>query len=321
MWPLFLCAAVLFAPSCCWPGPRFLRMASVEVLHRLPHMNAAQLAATLLCMARWQHKPAPAFMDAYCSRTAELLAMTAASRGSSKLRRSRHTCSQLAAGTNGGLPITAGSDSSGSSSKEGQPHLRLQAGAASSTAHAQRQLLLYNPQSLANTLGALAMLGHTPDPCWCQRFLASVQAQLPHFAGRDFAYVVWALAVLDVQPSQAWMDYLLVHLGCHVPVMSSQQLSAVVWGLARLNHRPGVDLMQRFLARVAALTPQPSMQSSSAIDGTKQLGGGTGHSTTSSLCGSRAPPSPLQLSGYFSAIVCHGLTTWAAARLECSPDS
>jgi hypothetical protein len=262
-------------------GAQWLRALLVEAWHHLPAMSPVQLTSTLLCMVQLRCKPSNSFLEAYCTHSEALLAATAAAAGRRTSRR-----------------------------------VRQQQQERRSLADARQH---YNPQCLANTLGAFALLGYRPPQQWCASFFAASAAQLPNFNGCDFAYTIWALAQLELQPSQAWMDAYLVQLRAHVPTMTSQQLSAVIWALARLNHRPRMDWMNRFLNRVVALTPQQDSpyrsSSSSSGDGTGSVGGGGG-SGGSGSAGRPAPPSPLQLSGYFSAIILQGLTAWAASSLE-----
>jgi hypothetical protein len=189
-------------------GAQWLRALLVEAWHNLPAMSPVQLTSTLLCMAQLHCKPGSSFFKAYCTHSEALLAATAAAAGRRAGRRVRH-------------------------------HQQQQRSLADARQH-------YNPQCLANTLGAFALLGYQPSQQWCASFFAASAAQLPSFNGRDFAYTIWALAQLEMQPSQAWMDAYLVQLRAHVPTMTSQQLSAVIWALARLNHRPRVDWMNRF---------------------------------------------------------------------------
>lgn len=78
------------------------------------------------------------------------------------------------------------------------------------------------------------------------------------------------------------MDTFLVELRQHLPNLSSHAMTNTIWALAKLDHKPGVDWMDRFLDRVIALT-------------------GT---------------TPLVMSADFSSIILHGLTAWAASRLN-----
>lgn len=186
--------------------------------------------------------------------------------------------------------------------------------AASAAAGAAPGQRCYTPQCLANTLGGLALLGFRPPQQWCGAFFDASAALLPGFNGRDFAYTMWALALLGMRPPQAWMDSYLVQLRGHVPTMTSQQLSAVIWALAQLQHRPGVDWMNRFLDRVVALTPPQG--ESGVLAAAAGSSGGSSSSEGGRAGGKPAPPTPLQLSGYFSAIILQGLTAWAASSLD-----
>jgi hypothetical protein len=105
-----------------------------------------------------------------------------------------------------------------------------------------------------------------------------------------------------------WLDAYLVALRQQLPEMSSSDLSTVIWALAKLNHRPGKVWMQRFLDRVAAVTG--STGGSSRRQQAAEAGVAAGQQ--------QAPTAPVQLSADFSSIILHGITAWAAARLQYS---
>jgi hypothetical protein len=290
----------------------------VEVSHWLPVMTPVQLAGTLLSLARLRCQPSSSFLQAYCVRTEALVSATAVAAGARSARRQgtvrvlRRKRSSPQQQDLQGVSIFPQHNSS-----EGDASLPSASRAALRKQHKQ----LYTPQELANTLGALAKLEYRPSKQWCASFFAASAALLPSFSGRDFAYTIWALALLELQPPAAWMDAYLVQLRAHVPTMTSQQLSAVIWALARLDHRPGVAWMNRFLDRVAALSPQPGMAAaaaagSSAVSSGSSTGSSSSSSGSAEGAGVAAPPSPLQLSGYFSAIILQGLTAWAASCLD-----
>lgn len=198
---------------------------------------------------------------------------------------------------------------------------------------------VYSPQSLVNTLGAMAMLEYSPPESWSTLFFAASRLLMPAFTAKDFAYCMWALATLDLQPSQRWMDELLVHLRQHIPTMRSSELSAIIWALAKLGHKPGVSWMQRFLDRVTALASTSSdfaqaatIYSTSSHHHSRSLllSSATNSSTATRMAAQGAasvsveqmpsepavPRTPLQLSADFSSIILHGLTIWATARLD-----
>eukprot|EP00878_Enallax_costatus_P017475 GHUV01018356.1.p1 GENE.GHUV01018356.1~~GHUV01018356.1.p1 ORF type:complete len:890 (+),score=363.92 GHUV01018356.1:326-2995(+) len=286
------------------PDARWLQAVAAEAHHHLSSMNSMELSSLLLSLTRLRHKPRAAFMAHYCSRSVQLLDQTTAVH--SKPRRSSRS------------------------------RLRHSDRPAADGVGAE----LYSPQSLANTVGAMAMLHYQPPKAWSRAFLAASEQLLPAFSARDFAYCIWALAMLDIQPPQLWLDEFLVQLRQHIPTMVSSELSATIWAVAKLNHKPGVDWMQRFLDRVVSLT-----QSSTASEqvGTASSSSSQDCNGSQSSCISRdgeatqvlpvawvataaahkqpvstaqAPRTPLQLSTDFSSIILHGLTLWATARLE-----
>eukprot|EP00879_Flechtneria_rotunda_P011720 GHRR01012241.1.p1 GENE.GHRR01012241.1~~GHRR01012241.1.p1 ORF type:complete len:527 (+),score=239.26 GHRR01012241.1:1782-3362(+) len=283
------------------PGQCWVQAVAVEAHHKLHLMNATELAGSLLSLARLHYRPHAAFMNVYCSCSSRLLAAQApVSRAAASSTISDTAVAWSLPSNVSSRRLRASSTVTGSAAAAAQ-HIS-QSNAASSV-HALRQAQ-YCPQTLANTLGAMVMLSYKPPQHWSASFLAASRQLLGQFSARDFSYTIWALAMLDIQPPQQWMDAFLVHLRKHLPGMTSSQLSPIIWALARLEHKPGVDWMQRFLNRVIALTnidDNSSSSNSSESDG-----------TASRL----APRSPLQLSTDFSSIVLHGLTAWAAARLE-----
>jgi hypothetical protein len=261
----------------------------VEVLHRLDAMDAVQLAASLLALARCRQPPPPGFMEAFWQRSGQLLAATAAAHGG----RGR--------GSRQGPRVAPAVGHSSSDDA-----------AAATAGPAVASVVLFNPQALANMLGALAMLGAAAPPpsSWRDACLDAARALLPRFRGRDCAYFMWGLAVLRVQPPRAWTEAFLLAVRREAGSMSAQQLSAVVWALAHARHRPRAALMRRFLELVAAAPQQqhPSHGAAAAADVLRGAGTDGGQ-------GAAAPPTPLQLSGYFSAIILQGLTAWAATHL------
>jgi hypothetical protein len=102
----------------------------------------------------------------------------------------------------------------------------------------------------------------------------------------DYSRQIYALAALDMKPGREWMDRFLVGLRPHLTGLPAHDLTSIIWALGRLDHRPGVDWMQRFFDQVNVLT-----------------GGG----------GVEALP---QLSVGFGTVILHGVTMWAAQRLD-----
>ncbi|KAF6257606.1 hypothetical protein COO60DRAFT_1211694 [Scenedesmus sp. NREL 46B-D3] len=230
------------------PDGRWLQRVAVEAHHRLPRMRPTELTNTLLCLARLKATPDAAFMATFCSCSSRLLNRTASVAGS------------VTAGKGLGAAAAAGRQllQAHSSSTSSTPGSTLSSTSSSSTAAAAADL--YCPQTLTNTLGAMAMLRYQPPRAWSRAFLAASQQLLPAFTPRDFSFAIWALAQLEVQPQPHWLDLFLVQLRQHVPTMDSAQLSATIWALAKLGHQPGVDWMQRFLDRVVALTDSTPQQ-------------------------------------------------------------
>jgi hypothetical protein len=303
-------------------GARWLQRVAVEAHHRLPSMTPTELTNTLLCLARLKAAPNAAFMATFCSCSSRLLHRTASVAGAVAAG------GGLGAAAAAGRQLLAGHSSSSSSSSNTSI---ASSTSPSSTAAAAADL--YCPQTLGNTLGAMAKLRYQPPRAWSRAFLAASQQLLPAFRPRDFSFTIWGLAQLDLQPQPQWLDLYLVQLRQHVPTMDSAQLSATIWALAMLGHRPGVDWMQRFLDRVVALSGSTQQQqqldrhaSSSraaaaagaaggaAVAGRRRrLAGVTAHAAAAAAA---APPSALQLSTDFSSIILHGLTMWAVARLD-----
>jgi hypothetical protein len=57
-------------------------------------------------------------------------------------------------------------------------------------------------QSLANTINALARLGHRPPDDFLDALLTSAHRQLPRFTPQGLANIANALATLEYQPSR-----------------------------------------------------------------------------------------------------------------------
>ena len=152
-------------------------------------------------------------------------------------------------------------------------------------------LTRYSPQGLCLTIGAMARLGYKPNKAWCRAYLAASLQLLPQYSATDYSRQIYFLAALDLKPGREWMDRFLVALRPHLTELRAHDLTSIIWALGRLDHRPGVDWMQRFFDQVNFLTGRGGVE---------------------------ALP---QLSVGFGTVILHGVTMWAAQRLDYSLES
>ena len=93
----------------------------------------------------------------------------------------------------------------------------------------------FTEQNLANTIWAMATLGH-PDPAFTNALLVEARNKLPTFTEQDLATTIWAMATLGHQ-DPAFTNALLVEARNKLPAFNAQELASTLWAMEKLGHQ------------------------------------------------------------------------------------
>ena len=97
------------------------------------------------------------------------------------------------------------------------------------------ELRTFTEQALANTIWAMATLGHQ-DPAFTTALLVEARNKLPTFNEQNLANTIWAMAKLGNQ-DPAFTSALLVEAGNKLPTFNEQNLANTIWAMAKLGHQ------------------------------------------------------------------------------------
>ncbi|KAG2435653.1 hypothetical protein HXX76_006855 [Chlamydomonas incerta] len=93
----------------------------------------------------------------------------------------------------------------------------------------------FEPQHLANTLYALAMLGVTPSGDWLNLFFAAVDRQLHGFGPAELAHLCYAGGRLRLSPGRRLLGGFMHHSGLHMAQYGIRELSLLLYGLVHMG--------------------------------------------------------------------------------------
>ena len=91
----------------------------------------------------------------------------------------------------------------------------------------------FTSRELANTLWALARMGHNPGETFMSAFLYRAEEELPSFNSQDLANTLWALARMGHNPGEMFMSAFLDRAETELPSFNSQSLTNILWALER----------------------------------------------------------------------------------------
>jgi hypothetical protein len=114
------------------------------------------------------------------------------------------------------------------------------------------QLPRFQPRELANTLWALARLGHAPAEPWMAALLASTAARLCAFRPAELTALAWALAALRYHPGDDWLRSFQAAAAAQMEAFEAPELAAVARALAKLRAVPGPAFLSALGAAIEA---------------------------------------------------------------------
>ncbi|EFJ49580.1 hypothetical protein VOLCADRAFT_89938 [Volvox carteri f. nagariensis] len=118
---------------------------------------------------------------------------------------------------------------------------------------ASSQLHTFNPQHLANTLYALMLLRYMPPPAWLEDFYSAVGRRLHGFGPGELSHLCYAAGKLGLQPGRELLGGVLHHSLMHMQAYGVRELALLAYGVVHMGARLHADWLRVYRKRVTGL--------------------------------------------------------------------
>eukprot|EP00798_Chlamydomonas_sp_ICE-L_P007881 gene7881-1092_t len=172
-------------------------------------LEPRQLSAAIHSMAKFQHRPSPAWLSTFVTACYEQVTDFKPQEMSSLLwafaKLDIHPGTQLLEGCSETITSSAAA---------------------------------FGPREMCTSLWALASLAWNPGSSVLDFWLGACHQQLPSASSRDLAQMLWSLAKLHHMPAVAWMSAVLKRFESQCRNANPQDVANTVWALAVLKYNP-----------------------------------------------------------------------------------
>ncbi|GFR48839.1 hypothetical protein Agub_g10792 [Astrephomene gubernaculifera] len=111
---------------------------------------------------------------------------------------------------------------------------------------ARAQLSTFEPQHLANTLYALMLLQFMPPGVWVADFFQAVSRRLHGFAPAELAHLCYAAGKLRLHPGRSLVGGVLAHCRAHMERYGMRELALLLYGVVRMGGTADVYWLRSF---------------------------------------------------------------------------
>ncbi|GLC40615.1 hypothetical protein PLESTB_000039700 [Pleodorina starrii] len=118
---------------------------------------------------------------------------------------------------------------------------------------AENHMYTFEPQHLSNTLYALMLLSYMPPPAWLESFFAATRRQLHGFGPGELCHLCYAAGKLGLRPGRELLGGVLYHSLKHMQAYGVRELALLLYGIVHMGGSLPADWLRAYRKRVTWL--------------------------------------------------------------------